>query len=1520
MQKLRCLDKVITRSFLVCCLAGLFPAGAAAQPTDTQFHAVLLEGVNVVLPVLTEANGEARFILQVDGSLNFEVEVELIDGVTAIHLHLGARFANGPVIAVLFSDPMGISIGEEQIIASGTLHDSDLTPQPGFDGTIATLIQRMTESDVYVDVHTTGRPDGEIRDQVVPEIEVPGPIASLRGAFIPEPTNLDDFVRDREAAILLGKALFWDMQAGSDKVQACATCHFHAGADNRRTNQLSPGLLGGDRTFQLGGPNFTLRPSDFPFHRLADPDENDSKVLLDTNDVTSSQGVLNSRFVNVLTGDPQDLRVSEPDPDGFQIAGINTRKVEPRNTPTVINAVFNLENFWDGRARFFFNGVNPHGTRDKSARVLQVSESGEVEKVRILIDFASLASQAVGPPLSNFEMSARGRTFARLGRKLLTLRPLGLQLVHLEDSVLGNVSMFPEKGIGPNYPELIRRAFHRRWWDSDRIFDQNCDEVPIPTCCPEDAEFTMMEVNFSLFWGLAIQLYEATQVSDQTPFDDFAEGNTKALTAEQQEGLELFQKQGRCAQCHPAPLFHEASFVRAILPEGPIEAMNMATLRNAIYDGGFYNIGVRPTREDIARGALDPMGHPLSFSGFVVELGQDHPNLGVPPFEPLRIRDDQQIAVRGSFKTPTLRNVELTGPFFHNGGQASLEQVVQFYTRGADFAELNEDQLDPDIAPIGKIRGHPERVAAVAAFLRSLTDERVRNQEAPFDHPQLFVPDGHDLVEDPPGSGNYRTRFIEVPAVGAKGRLPEGLEPIKPFLEDDAPPHVRNPCRCEPQYRLLCSPRNFHGGDETVFTLQMRVTEEDTKLHALSVAVTLLDDHATLGAATPHSDLFRDRGTPPLPGSPLTDIIPENRVYRLPSGKQVLALSVFLQLAGDLQLHRDEWITVADIPVAADLDHPQGCTLTLCFEDVFDFKGFEGERDRRNEVVIDCVDDPTRPVPARIVNIDPESTDHCLTYRVEAPLFHIDFKELTKSCQQCPDPAAGTPCVDLVACVRDWKGFLSNTDAKGHLTLQRAEGKSCSPDFCGDCRKCLNPCVLSTDLTLQEISDAAHADPCRIQAESTVDGVQRALAKARAEFCLISPEPCLTPVHPSAIRDFCGAQTFSPRFVLVEVPERDEHGETVRVREDLYFYTRDCDTSNLNYDNCGQTWLCYQIGYLERANDDVKPFRELTTDRRTIQLRRLQVQELLVNARTTPDVNWINHYMDIHSLSPVPGLYGTDVGFEVVGSGFGPNTKIAISVRGVPLVEPCCCDDDNTPGNRAGIPHELNWTYIFDGGTQCLCSPKGSLQLVRRSDTRLVDCNRLRVFIPEGRRNLPLLPARPPCIGVFEAKVYVVDEQQAPCSDGRREYQCPIQLVAPRPTPASACGGLDSPALFCASAPLTLHYGFTRLDFDYARSGVDSFQLYDAFAILFFLFGEYERPMNEPVCQDAADANDNGRLEIADPLLALQVLFSVGPQPARPFWPELGFDPSADALHCAFTDDNARNVVPATDCFGCQPQ
>src|SRR5262249_58765253 len=100
------------------------------------------------------------------------------------------------------------------------------------------------------------------------------------------------------------------------------------------------------------------------------------------------------------------------------------------------------------------------------------------------------------------------------------------------------------------------------------------------------------------------------------------------------------------------------------------------------------------------------------------------------------LRKNEANDVAGTFKVPSLRNVELRGPYFHNGGKSTLAQVVEFYDDGGNFANPT---LAPLIRPLGL--NASERRDLVAVLL-TLTDDRVRYQRAPLDHPQLFVPDG----------------------------------------------------------------------------------------------------------------------------------------------------------------------------------------------------------------------------------------------------------------------------------------------------------------------------------------------------------------------------------------------------------------------------------------------------------------------------------------------------------------------------------------------------------------------------------------------------------------------------------------------------------------------------------------------------------------------------------------------------------------------------------------------------------
>ena len=108
----------------------------------------------------------------------------------------------------------------------------------------------------------------------------------------------------------------------------------------------------------------------------------------------------------------------------------------------------------------------------------------------------------------------------------------------------------------------------------------------------------------------------------------------------------------------------------------------------------------------------------------------------------------------------------------HSGGQGTLLQVVEFYNRGGDFADENIDHLDADIQPLGL--SNSEKLALVE-FMLSLTDERVRHRRAPFDHPQLFIPNGHiGDTSSVLNNGDFEAmdQVMELPATGRYGGTP----------------------------------------------------------------------------------------------------------------------------------------------------------------------------------------------------------------------------------------------------------------------------------------------------------------------------------------------------------------------------------------------------------------------------------------------------------------------------------------------------------------------------------------------------------------------------------------------------------------------------------------------------------------------------------------------------------------------------------------------------------------------------
>jgi len=716
-------------------------------------------------------------------------------------------------------------------------------------------------------------------------------------------------------AIVLGKALFWDEQAGSHGL-ACASCHFVAGADTRLRNQLSPGFNdisfgpGGDTKFgsqrsdtgtvlpghmpsgAVADSNYTLVAADLPLHRLFDETNRNGPIISTTNDRISSEGEFAAAFQHVWPFGFEDS-CGPADASIFHAGVYPARQVEPRNTPSFLNAAFNFRNFWDQRANNLFNGVGAFGLRDVSGdpsdpsdprnnnRVV-VIDHGQPALVYLQVENASLASQATAPPVSAREMSCNGRTFPDVGRKLLSTIPLLHQRVSRFDSVLG-----PYAGPGTGlrllytYQTLIMNTFDPKYWALPgryRIVGGNL--------VPDPHGYTQMELNFSMFWGLAIEAYEMTTIADRSEFDvleaqgrlvmtpSFAPlgpdiGTCTSPTGDVDpllvRGCTIFARLnpspflptppdgirgGNCFVCHNGPgggfggtaqpLLSAAAFQDGQQFPLFIEVTDEDNV-NDLRDSGEANIGVRDVVSDLMVGGTDPYGNPLSFGRQYWNYLDGQPGAVLdPPLARLiaaglaPTRDDPQdpptatsfvkLEDDGSSKAPILRDVALTPPYFSWGGYPTLRQVVKTYNRGMNRRDIDgtgsidahgssctrgdDSGTGPDgdlpwpitdgdcntnttglIVPLGlsdcDANGSPnpaclannqtvdtDDLAALVRFLKSLTDRRVQCDQAPFDHPELHVLDGH-MPTDRNRDGLADDIVFDLPAVGDDGYDPD---------------------------------------------------------------------------------------------------------------------------------------------------------------------------------------------------------------------------------------------------------------------------------------------------------------------------------------------------------------------------------------------------------------------------------------------------------------------------------------------------------------------------------------------------------------------------------------------------------------------------------------------------------------------------------------------------------------------------------------------------------------------------
>lgn len=138
--------------------------------------------------------------------------------------------------------------------------------------------------------------------------------------------------------------------------------------------------------------------------------------------------------------------------------------------------------------------------------------------------------------------------------------------------------------------------------------------------------------------ALAIAAFERKIIDPNTRFDRWIRGDIKAMSASEINGFAVFldEKRGNCAVCHSAPHFS---------------------------DDGFHNLGL-------------------------ASFGDDTPDLGRFEQRPLRL-------MKGAFKTPSLRHVTKTAPYFHDGSSQTLEEVIKHYELGG----VVKTNLSPNFRP-----------------------------------------------------------------------------------------------------------------------------------------------------------------------------------------------------------------------------------------------------------------------------------------------------------------------------------------------------------------------------------------------------------------------------------------------------------------------------------------------------------------------------------------------------------------------------------------------------------------------------------------------------------------------------------------------------------------------------------------------------------------------------------------------------------------------------------------------------
>ena len=188
--------------------------------------------------------------------------------------------------------------------------------------------------------------------------------------------------------------------------------------------------------------------------------------------------------------------------------------------------------------------------------------------------------------------------------------------------------------------------------------------------------------------GKAIEAYERLLISGEAPFDRYVAGDEGAITLEAKRGLKIFIGKGVCTLCHGTPYFRDDDFHNLGIPQGGLPE-----------DTGRF--------QGIAQLLADPFNSTGIYSDDTTDATRE---LGL--LEP-------RLEHQGEFKTPTLRNVALTPPYFHTGEFPTLASVIEFNNAGGmtnEFAGRKAALIEP-------LHLSEQEKKDLVAFLETLTGE-----------------------------------------------------------------------------------------------------------------------------------------------------------------------------------------------------------------------------------------------------------------------------------------------------------------------------------------------------------------------------------------------------------------------------------------------------------------------------------------------------------------------------------------------------------------------------------------------------------------------------------------------------------------------------------------------------------------------------------------------------------------------------------------------------------------------------